>query len=100
MALYTLLLDNGPLTYTDIHTLSSASLDFPIKTPQYAASAIPSLEDFQSLWTSWDIATKGMVPRDELLSKPIKLRNALIFYLGHIPTFCGASPDPLKNELH
>lgn len=28
-----------------------------------------------------------MVPRDELLNKPIKLRNNLIFYLGHIPTF-------------
>lgn len=91
-----------------IHTLSSASLGFPIKTPQYAASAIPSLEDFQSLWTSWDIATKGMVPRDELLSKPIKLRNALIFYLGHIPTFCdihltralGEKPtDPKSYQL-
>lgn len=30
-----------------------------------------------------------MVPRDELLNKPIKLRNDLIFYLGHIPTFAG-----------
>lgn len=28
-----------------------------------------------------------MVPKEELLSKPIKLRNAVIFYLGHIPTF-------------
>lgn len=28
-----------------------------------------------------------MVPNEELLSKPIKLRNAIIFYLGHIPTF-------------
>lgn len=28
-----------------------------------------------------------MVPRDELLNKPIELRNNLIFYLGHIPTF-------------
>lgn len=28
-----------------------------------------------------------MVPRDELMNKPIKLRNNLIFYLGHIPTF-------------
>lgn len=30
-----------------------------------------------------------MVPKDELLNKPIKLRNDLIFYLGHIPTFLG-----------
>jgi formylglycine-generating enzyme required for sulfatase activity len=28
-----------------------------------------------------------MIPQEELLSKPIKLRNACIFYLGHIPTF-------------
>jgi formylglycine-generating enzyme required for sulfatase activity len=28
-----------------------------------------------------------MIPEEELLSKPIKLRNACIFYLGHIPTF-------------
>ena len=28
-----------------------------------------------------------MIPGEELLSKPIKLRNACIFYLGHIPTF-------------
>ncbi|KAL4893565.1 C-type lectin protein [Aspergillus ambiguus] len=70
-----------------IHMLASASLEFPTAPSQYAASAIPSLRDFQSLWTSWDVTTKSMVPRDELLSKPIKLRNALIFYLGHIPTF-------------
>ena len=28
-----------------------------------------------------------MIPEDELLSKPIELRNECIFYLGHIPTF-------------
>ncbi|CAD0094735.1 unnamed protein product [Aureobasidium vineae] len=28
-----------------------------------------------------------MIPEEELLEKPIKLRNACIFYLGHIPTF-------------
>lgn len=30
-----------------------------------------------------------MIPQEDLLSKPIKLRNSLIFYLGHIPTFAG-----------
>lgn len=30
-----------------------------------------------------------MTPEDEFLSKPIKLRNDLIFYVGHIPGFCG-----------
>ena len=28
-----------------------------------------------------------MIPHNELYEKPIKLRNACIFYLGHIPTF-------------
>lgn len=28
-----------------------------------------------------------MIPEEELLSEPIKLRHACIFYLGHIPTF-------------
>lgn len=69
--------------------LSSATLNFPTSPSQYAAQSVPSFEEFQSLWTAWDIVTKAMVPREELLSKPIKLRNALIFYLGHIPTFLG-----------
>ncbi len=30
-----------------------------------------------------------MIPKEELMDKPIKLRNNLIFYLGHIPTFAG-----------
>lgn len=74
---------------TDIHVLSSAALDLPTHPSQYAAHTIPSLSDYQSLWTAWDTVTKSMIPREDLLSKPIKLRNALIFYLGHIPTFSG-----------
>jgi hypothetical protein len=69
--------------------LTPASLHFPTNPREYAAHSIPTLEEWRSLWTAWDIATKSMVPREELLSKPIKLRNALIFYLGHIPTFLG-----------
>ncbi|PYH43948.1 DUF323 domain protein [Aspergillus saccharolyticus JOP 1030-1] len=70
-----------------LHILSSAVLSYPTRPSQYAASAVPSYEEFQKLWTAWDIVTRSMVPREELLSKPITLRNALIFYLGHIPTF-------------
>jgi EasF-like predicted methyltransferase len=73
----------------DIHMLSPATLEHPTQPSQYAAQPVPSLEDFQSLWTAWDIVTKTMIPREDLLSQPIKLRNALIFYLGHIPTFFG-----------
>ncbi|KAJ6102358.1 Ergothioneine biosynthesis protein 1 [Penicillium sp. IBT 16267x] len=70
-----------------IHLLSPAALDIPTRPSQYASRSIPTLKDFQSLWTAWDLVTKTMIPRGDLLSKPIKLRNELIFYLGHIPTF-------------
>ncbi|KAE8150601.1 Aldehyde/histidinol dehydrogenase [Aspergillus avenaceus] len=70
-----------------LHLLSSAALNYPTSPSQYAARSIPSFEEWQSLWTAWDIVTKSMVPREELHSKPIKLRNDLVFYLGHIPTF-------------
>lgn len=39
------------------------------------------------LWEAWDMVTTKMIPRDALMEKPIPLRNPLLFYLGHIPTF-------------
>jgi len=53
----------------------------------YAATTVPTLDDWKGLWATWDTVTRRMIPDDELLEKPIKLRNACIFYLGHIPTF-------------
>jgi L-histidine Nalpha-methyltransferase / hercynylcysteine S-oxide synthase len=72
-----------------IHIMSPSTVNFPAKPEQFAASPVPSLNDWQNLWAAWDTVTRAMVPRDELLNKPIKLRNDLIFYLGHIPTFAG-----------
>ncbi|KAJ6144683.1 hypothetical protein N7470_008578 [Penicillium chermesinum] len=72
-----------------VHLFSPATLDLPTRSTEYAASSVPSVKDLQSLWTVWDIVTKTMIPQEELLSQPIKLRNTLIFYLGHIPTFSG-----------
>lgn len=48
---------------------------------------MPSLDEWRELWAAWDAVTLKMIPEEELLSKPIKLRNECIFYLGHIPTF-------------
>ncbi|KAL7627451.1 Ergothioneine biosynthesis protein 1 [Parahypoxylon ruwenzoriense] len=62
-------------------------MSFSLNPSQYARSHVPSLRDFESLWATWDIVTQRMLPNEELLEKPIKLRNACIFYLGHIPTF-------------
>ncbi|KAJ4352528.1 uncharacterized protein N0V89_007877 [Didymosphaeria variabile] len=70
-----------------LHFVSKPSFFFPTNPEQYASGPVPSVADWQELWAAWDAITQNMVPKDELLSKPIKLRNAVIFYLGHIPTF-------------
>jgi len=53
----------------------------------YAANPVPSIPDWQQLWSAWDAVTLNMIPEEKLLSKPIKLRHVPLFYLGHIPTF-------------
>ncbi|KAL8826495.1 MAG: hypothetical protein Q9191_003767 [Dirinaria sp. TL-2023a] len=60
---------------------------FPLTPEDYASKPVPALLEFEQLWSVWDTVTRQMLPDDELLSKPIKLRNCCIFYLGHIPTF-------------
>ncbi|KAK7956797.1 uncharacterized protein PG986_006019 [Apiospora aurea] len=63
------------------------TMEFGRKPSQYAQTTLPSLDDWKNLWFSWDTVTQRMLPNEELLDKPIKLRNACIFYLGHIPAF-------------
>ncbi|KAK4963386.1 hypothetical protein LTR10_001014 [Elasticomyces elasticus] len=60
---------------------------FATKPERYAAHPVPSLDEWHQLWAVWDLVTRQMIPNNELHGKPIKLRNACIFYLGHIPTF-------------
>lgn len=79
--------DNPANASAGVHQLQRAKLPFPLSPAVYAASPLPSLDDWRSLWTAWDTVTRGMLPDQELTEKPIKLRNACIFYLGHIPTF-------------
>ena len=67
--------------------MSKPAVFFPTKPDVYAAQPVPSLAEWRELWKAWDAVTRQMIPEDELLSKPINLRNACIFYLGHIPTF-------------
>jgi hypothetical protein len=62
-------------------------MPFSLIPSSYASSALPTVADWEALWTAWDLVTQEMMPNEELHSKPIKLRNACIFYLGHIPTF-------------
>ena len=70
-----------------LHLLSPAKIEFAEKANDYAKGPIPTISEWQTLWAVWDTVTRAMVPREELLEKPIKLRNNLIFYLGHIPAF-------------
>lgn len=70
-----------------LHMVSKPQFFFPGRPEKFASRPIVSLSEWEQLWGAWDSVTRGMIPQQELLSKPIKLRNALIFYLGHIPTF-------------
>ncbi|EUC45427.1 hypothetical protein COCMIDRAFT_95519 [Bipolaris oryzae ATCC 44560] len=70
-----------------LHMVSKPSFFFPTTPEEYAAGPVPSLTEWQELWKAWDAVSKQMIPKSELLAKPIKLRNECIFYLGHIPTF-------------
>ncbi|KAK2733980.1 hypothetical protein FQN55_003076 [Onygenales sp. PD_40] len=92
----------------NLHLLSSSALQMPSHARSYVANMVPDAADWKLLWKAWDMITMSMVPRDELLSKPIKLRNALVFYLGHIPTFLdihltratnSAPTEPKKYQL-
>ncbi|QDS73380.1 hypothetical protein FKW77_007345 [Venturia effusa] len=63
------------------------SFAYSLRPEEYAAKPVPTSVEWDNLWRAWDTVTLQMIPEEELLSKPIKLRNACIFYLGHIPTF-------------
>jgi formylglycine-generating enzyme required for sulfatase activity len=83
----------------DLHLLTRASFPGFLDRPEtYAASPVPSLEDWNTLWASWDAVTLGMIQDEDLLSKPINLRNALVFYIGHIPTFLDIHLTRATNE--
>src|SRR5690606_33720017 len=70
-----------------LHLLEKRNMTFSLLPSLYARSSLPSIDDWESLWAAWDDLTRKMIPDEELLEKPIKLRNACIFYVGHIPTF-------------
>ncbi|PTD07782.1 Ergothioneine biosynthesis protein 1 [Fusarium culmorum] len=51
---------------------------FPLQPEQYAPAP---------LWHVWELVTTKMIRPEALMEQPIPLRNPLLFYLGHIPTF-------------
>lgn len=85
--------------------LAKPKMPFSLIPSAYVSSNLPTLGDWEGLWTAWDTVTRGMIPQEELLDKPIKLRNACIFYFGHIPTFLDiqlskATKDPPTEPQH
>lgn len=90
---------------SDLHMLTKQESPFARESAQYAATTAPSLADWEDLWSYWDKVTLDMIPETELNNKPIKLRNACVFYLGHIPTFLDihiskATGEPLCNDKY
>ena len=71
----------------NLHLLTPCRVSLPTRPSEYAVRPVPSIREWQELWVLWDTATRAMIPAEELMEKPIKLRNNLIFYLGHIPAF-------------
>ncbi|KAL7800240.1 C-type lectin protein [Trichoderma ceciliae] len=70
-----------------LHMLKKAKMPFSRLPSLYAQDTLPTWADWENLWAAWDTVTRKMLPDAELNEKPIKLRNACIFYLGHIPAF-------------
>jgi EasF-like predicted methyltransferase len=83
-------LEQKLMAEADMHLVTPSRIGFDAgpSPSEYAVKPLPSEKDWQQLWTAWDTVTRAMLPSmDGLLTKPIKLRNDLIFYLGHIPAF-------------
>nr|KAJ2702105.1 hypothetical protein H4218_001061 [Coemansia sp. IMI 209128] len=48
---------------------------------------IPTLPEWQHVWSTWDTLLLHIIPRRCLYDQPIDLRHPFIFYLGHVPAF-------------
>lgn len=62
--------------------------------------SVPSLPEWETIWSTWDVITMGMVSPHLLYEKPIDLRHICLFYLGHIPTFLDIHLSRLLGEPH
>ena len=78
---------------------------FPLlKSPDAVSSSnpfsVPSLAEWETMWSTWDVVTMGMISPHLLYEKPIDLRHICLFYLGHIPAFLDIHLSRLFNEPH
>ncbi|TFK52328.1 DUF323 domain-containing protein [Heliocybe sulcata] len=72
----------------------------PFQFPLQTAFGVPTVEEWQSLWSAWDFVTQRMIPKSMMFEKPIDLRHICLFYLGHIPTFLDIHLSRLLQEPH
>lgn len=74
---------------------------FPLlKSPTEDLFSIPTIVEWETMWSTWDMITMGMISPHLLYEKPIDLRHICLFYLGHIPTFLDIHLSRLLNEPH
>ncbi|KAH9819961.1 histidine-specific methyltransferase [Melampsora americana] len=59
---------------------------------------MPSMHEWDELWSAWDLVTMGIIPQNLLHTKPIDLRHICLFYLGHIPVFSDIHLSRYFNE--
>ncbi|KAH7885435.1 hypothetical protein F5I97DRAFT_1811346 [Phlebopus sp. FC_14] len=88
------LLERPPFMFP-LLTSPAASLE-----PSINQFGVPTIEDWEDMWSAWDFITLRMIPPSMLFQKPIDLRHICLFYLGHIPTFLDIHLSRLLQEPH
>ena len=68
-----------PLPYTISNSLAAS--------PDGKYGNIPTVEEWEILWATWDLISLQMTPKTMIHDKPIDLRHKCLFYFGHIPTY-------------
>ncbi|CAJ0828553.1 424_t:CDS:2 [Entrophospora sp. SA101] len=84
----------------DLHLLSKPPFYFSRGGGDSSQESIPTLDEWEELWRSWDTVTMTMISPKRLLEKPIHLRHPFIFYLGHIPGFLDIHLSRYHKEKH
>lgn len=70
----------------------------PGPTSPYGPFTVPTVKDWEAVWTAWDFVTLRMIPPSMLYQKPIGLEHICLFYLGHIPAFLDIHLSCLLKE--
>ena len=61
---------------------------------------VPSIAEWETMWSTWDMITMTMISPKLLHEKPIDLRHICLFYLGHVPAFLDIYLSRLLEEPH